>query len=314
MCNLGTADDPRGSDPGYEPTTGSTRERQVPSCTSGRSLFTFAPGLYTDASALNALADCPESVLHFPPGTYYFNLPADTPWLIENQYVVGGTPTGPLGGGHAPGIPGSCHSPIPPKPNRGWNAPGPGAGVQFVIGGGTQIILRDSQMELCGDYERDNPAIAVYGLKSAVGPVPAQNGCTTQVPYPQTGCATITLEDSPSARLYIQGTTYLPAGALDVVLHDSGRQFTAGLIARTLRITATAENALEQPVVDLPSTIPAGRRTVIYLNVYLCPSSDACSSMTGVPKLRAKIGLLDPSGEPVAGAREVTVLTWSVLR
>jgi hypothetical protein len=55
-------------------------------------------------------------------------------------------------------------------------------------------------------------------------------------------------------------------------------------------------------------------RTVLYLTVYLCPGSNTCSSATGTSKLHAVIEVLDPSGIPVPGARQITVLSWSVLR
>ena len=256
-CGIGSVVDPRGDDPDYPAPTAATTLRVVPVCATADQLVTFTPGLYTNIFALNNLTRCTNGIFHFLPGTYYFNLPSGTPWLIEQAYVVGGTPTTPLVAGTPPTIPGSCQSPTPPDPlPPGWTPPAPNAGVQFVLGGGTQIVLRSAQVELCGSYSAAGPPIAIYGLKTAVGPVPAQSGCTLVEPYPVSGCAAIRSEDTAGSAFHIQGTTYLPRSVLDLALNNSvGLAFSVGVIARSLRVTPTATAALPDPVIEVPERL-----------------------------------------------------------
>jgi hypothetical protein len=314
-CAIGAGSDPRGDDPRYPSPSGSTMVNAVPTCTSGGKLLTFTPGQYTDITTLNNLTRCPNSILYFPPGTYYFNFSDTIPWLIASDFVVGGTPTIPLVAGTPPTIPGSCLSPVPPVPVGSWTPPPAGSGVRFVFGGGSRIDLRSTQMELCGDYSTSAPPIAMYGLAAAVGTVPAESGCTVLAPYPGTGCAVITAENQASSRFYVQGTAYLPRAAVDIAVNNpTGMLFSSGLIARTVVLTPTAGAGLTGPVIGVPDYVPLGRRTVVALAVYLCPGVATCSTGTGVLRLRAKVGLLDPSGSPVAGARQITVYSWSVQR
>jgi hypothetical protein len=145
--------------------------------------------------------------------------------------------------------------------------------------------------------------------------VPAQSGCTLVEPYPGSGCAAITAEDSANSKLHVQGTTYLPRSAIDVALNNSvGQAFSVGVVARSLRLAPTATADLSDPVIGVPIDLPAGRRTVVYLNVYVCPGSGTCSAAAGVNRLRAKVEILDRTGAPVPGNREITVYSWSVLR
>jgi hypothetical protein len=73
--------------------------------------------------------------------------------------------------------------------------------------------------------------------------------------------------------------------------------------ANTSRSTASA------PVIEIPNT---ERRTVIYLNVYVCLAQPTCASGEGELRLRAKVSIIDPSANPQAGRREMTVLSWSL--
>jgi hypothetical protein len=184
-----------------------------------------------------------------------------------------------------------------------------------VFGGGSRIQLRSSQAELCGDYSATSPPIAVYGLTSAVGAVPAESGCVVATPYPGTGCAVIKAENQATSRLYVQGTTYTPRAAIDVALNNpGGLVFADGVIARAVSISPTSSATLASPVIGVPDFVPLGRRTVVYLTVFLCSGQSTCTTGTGTLRLRAKVGLFDPTGVVVPGARQVTVYSWSVLR
>ncbi len=315
VCGIGPVVDPRGDDPNYPAPVASTTIQTVPVCVVRNQLVTFTPGRYTDITGLNNLTRCQDSIFSFQPGTYYFDFPDTIPWLIDHDYIVGGTPTTPLVAGTPPSIPGSCLSPVPPVPlpPLGWTPPPANSGVQFVFGAGAQIVLRSTQMELCGSYSATSPPVAVYGLKSAVGPVAAENGCTVATPFPGSGCAVLTAEST--SRLYVAGTTYLPRAALTVALNNPGGQaFGAGVIARSLTLTPTVTADLTTPVIGVPDYVSLGRRTVVYLNVYLCAGSSSCTPATGRLRLRAKVGIADPAAIPVPGARAITIYSWSVQR
>jgi hypothetical protein len=314
-CSIGAVADPRGVDPNYPAPTAATTLQPVPLCFSNNVIVTFTPGLYTDVALLNLMARCLNTILYFPPGTYYFNFPAATPWVIDSAYVVAGTPTAPLVAGIPPAIPGACRSPVPPNPIGTWTAPGPNTGVQFVFGGASQIVLRNTQAEICGNYSATSPPVALYGLKTAVGAVPAQSGCVVATPYPTTGCAAITAENQAASKLYVQGTAYLPNAALNIALNNpSGQVFSSGVIARTLVLKPTVNANLAGPVIGIPDDRPVGARVVVYLTVYVCPGSGTCTTATGTARIRAKVGILDPTGVAVAGARQITVYSWSLLR
>lgn len=125
----------------------------------------------------------------------------------------------------------------------------------------------------------------------------------------------IKTENSPNSRFYIQGTTYVPKGALDISLNNStGQVFRYGVIARSLYLSPTGSADLSGPVIELPDDSPGfGLRTVVNLDVYVCPGAATCAPK-GTPRLRAKVGIVDPTGTPVLNKREITVYTWSVQR
>jgi hypothetical protein len=52
---------------------------------------------------------------------------------------------------------------------------------------------------------------------------------------------------------------------------------------------------------------------VLYLQVYVCSGGSACAT-SGTPQLKAKIGIQDPTGAPIGGARQIVVYSWSVQR
>jgi hypothetical protein len=323
QCNYGSGPDTRSVDPNWSAPSAAATPRSVPPCVGNNKLVTFSPGLYTDVSSLNSMmrnSGCKNSIFHFLPGTFYFNFPSATEWLIDTGYLVAGTPTTPLVAGTPPSIPGACQSPIPPDPMPpgGWVKPGPNAGVQFVFGGGSHLRVKAAEVEICGTYSATSPPIAVYGLKSAVGAVPAQSGCVTATPYPTnvSACAVIKSDNSPNSALYVQGTTYAPRAAFDISLNNlTGQVFRFGIVARTLLLSPTGSAELSGPVIEVPDeTMGAGMRTVIYLNIYICPNAGTCTAASGLRRLRAKVGVVDPTGSPVAGARQITVYSWSVLR
>lgn len=310
--------------PGYRPPVETTVLNTPPDCganpTDALEVFTFSPGRYTDLDGLNGLDRCTTPILYFKAGTYYFNFTSmnDEPWTIRNAYVVGGTaPDGqPPVHDLVPALPGWCQSPVPPTPYRSsWPHPAPDLGVRFVFGGNSRIRFENSQVELCGDYSATEPPIVLHGLRTAVAgiPIPAQDGCITEVPYSAPACSVIATDNGANSRLHIQGTTFLPVSTLDISVNNRrGPVFADGVIARSLRLAPTAGANLSEPVVARPTG--SGRQTVVHLVVYLCPGASTCTTATGTVRLRAKVGIGDPTGAPVAGSREVTVLSWSGVR
>jgi hypothetical protein len=318
-CNIGNVADPKGNDPLYVPTGAPATPRTVPSCPGDGKVVEFQPGLYDDGdiNALNGLtrsSGCKNAIFWFHPGTYYFDFPSNKPWLIDTGYLVGGLPQPgrPFVDGEPPTIPGACQAPIPPADGSPWIKPPPDAGVQFVFGGTSQFQIKAAQFELCGTYQSDKPPIALFGLKTAVSGVPAQSGCAVTVG----GCPTVQSDNSPNSRFFVQGTTYVPGGSLDIALNNNtGQVFRYGVIARSLALNPTGSANLSQPVIEVPDDAPGGgKRTVLYLSVYVCQGAGTCSSGTGRLRLRAKVAINDPTGATVPGAREVTVLSWSVAR
>ncbi|MGI5246195.1 hypothetical protein [Dactylosporangium sp. CA-139066] len=313
VCNAATAT----ADPDYPAPTTTPTLQAVPKCSGKGKVVEFTAGRYTDLASLNDMTDgsgCKGGIFWFHPGTYYFDFGGE--WLIDTGYLIGGTPTTQPVNGATPTIPGSCLAPIPPDPlpPGGWTQPGPNAGVQFVFGGASRIRVKAAQVEICGTYSKTSPPLAVYGLKTAVGGVSAQSGCIVAVPY-SSNCAVIKTENSPNSRLYIQGTTYVPKGALDISLNNStGQVFRYGVISRVLYMTPTGSADLTGPVIEVPDDSPGyGLRTVVNLTVYICNGVAACPA-TGIPQLQATVGLVDRSGAPIAGKREVTIYNWSTQR
>jgi hypothetical protein len=314
-CGIGGAPSPTGNDPNYPAPTAATTLRSVPTCGNNQ-VVTFLPGRYRDVDALNSrtrTSGCKNSIFHFTPGTYYFDFDKNKAWEIDTGSLLGGTPRVPLVAGTQPTMPGACKAPTPPTPRGGWTKQGPGdGGVQFVFGGTSRILVSHAQFEICGTYSTSAPPIAVYGLKQAVGSVPAQNGCVL------TGltCPVIQADNSPDRGVYIQGTTYVPLAALDLSLNNPGGQgFSVGVIARRLVVEWTGNSNPPSPVFAVPDDATSyGQRMVVRLTVFVCPGVSTCSSTTGRERLQVKVGLVDPTGTPVAGARQVTVYSWGVQR
>jgi hypothetical protein len=335
-CNLGAGavvQDPGIANPsGYAPPSiAGLTVQSVPNCTGhdGAQVFRFEPGIYTDLPGLKALTStsrsnrCQGSTLWFTPGTYFFNLGGT--WPIDTGYVVGGTPKDnatepPL----TPGMPGSCMAPIPPDQNTTlppppWTRPPDNGGVELVLGGTTRISLGHGHIELCASYDSSKPPIALYGLKSAVGTVPAEpDRICAEVGGKDTNnsdsCAVIYSDNSPDSEFYVQGTTYMPKAWVGVhINNDSGQVFRYGIIVRRLLIAATGSAYLDDPVIEVPDLVNAGPSlTVLYLGIDVC--AGATCPLRVRPDLEVKVGIKDPSGTPVPGQRQVTVYSWSVQR
>jgi Tfp pilus assembly protein PilX len=324
VCDIGAAPDTRGEDPAYAaptPTAPVPVGRVPGTCTNN--VAVFQPGLYSDVNALNALTStkgpntCKDGIFYFSPGIYYFNFtstnkPDDSRWNIDTGTLIGGTLTAPdqPNASDPPDIPGACKSPIPPDsvPNGGWTPP---AGVQFVFGGESHIMLDGTaRAEICGTFSTTSPPIAIYGLNSAVatstGLVPAESGCTIA----PGGCALIQTALSPDSNFYVEGTTYTPSALLNIGLNNRSVQaFRFGVIARAIEVFVTGSATQSEPLFQVPDDAP-GLRTVVDLDVYVCPGTSPCAA-DGAPRLRVVVGLIDPYGAWVRSTRQIVIYSWS---
>jgi Tfp pilus assembly protein PilX len=134
---------------------------------------TFQPGYYDDAAELSKMmssSGCAGSTFWFKPGAYYFDfhngddaaLPSSSHvWTVDTGSLVAGTPaTADRKPVTNPVIPGSCVSPIS-KDNSSVDQ-----GVQFIVGGDSQLVVNAAKTEICGTYSASAPPIAVYGASS----------------------------------------------------------------------------------------------------------------------------------------------------
>jgi hypothetical protein len=149
----------------------------------------------------------------------------------------------------------------------------------------------------------------------------AESGCVTTVPYTGGGssCAALTGVNNFGVPFYVQGTTYVPAGVVDITLNNAATWvFRFGVIARAFWIKETGSLAYTGPIIEVPDDTP-GFVFNVFLSVYLCPTSATCTVPTGTPTpapaLSARVAFVDGSPAlPVAGQRQVAVLSWSSTR
>ncbi|TDU91679.1 hypothetical protein EV138_5290 [Kribbella voronezhensis] len=142
------------------------------------------------------------------------------------------------------------------------------------------------------------------------------SGCVTSTPYAGGGeaaanCSLVTAVNNSGNQFYVQGTTYAPKAALDITLNNAAEQvFRFGVISRSLWVKETGSFSYTGVVIEVPDDSP-GFVFSMYLSVYICPKSATCSP-AGSPVLRSKVALVDSDPTtPHAGARQVTILSWS---
>jgi hypothetical protein len=310
ICNSSTGSSL--TDPNYAapapPASGTTPT--MPSC---GSYMKFLPGLYSSSSTLttlNNLMSCSSAkTFDFRPGYYYFNFSGT--WTISKGTLVAGSLNQLTSS--PPTIPGACASPVPPAtPDPSTN------GVVFVFGNSAQMsVTNDANVEICGKYSTTGPAFAIYGLKSTIGSgstqVLSQRGCVTDNDYSGSDpCAFIRTDSNHSddVDFLVHGLVYAPTAWVDLDLTDSQDQhFDDGMVVRAFSIKAQ-QDSHPPTVISIPSSM-SSTRTVVYLTVYVCPGVSTCTTSTGKVRLRAKVGISDPTGSAVAGKREITVYSWS---
>ncbi|WP_206785987.1 hypothetical protein [Amycolatopsis sp. MtRt-6] len=139
----------------------------------------------------------------------------------------------------------------------------------------------------------------------------AESGCT-QLMYPSgAACALVTAVNNAGNRFYVQGTTYAPKAVLDITLNNATEPiFRFGVIARSLWVKETGSVTFTGPVIEVPDDSP-GFVFGVYLSAYVCPGAGTCTP-SGTPSARARVAYVDGDPtNPVPGARQVSVLSWS---
>ncbi|MGV9364844.1 hypothetical protein [Amycolatopsis sp. NPDC003731] len=139
----------------------------------------------------------------------------------------------------------------------------------------------------------------------------AESGCTQLTYSSSAACALVTTVNNSGNRFYVQGTTYAPKAVLDVTLNNATEPiFRFGVIARSLWVKETGSVTFTGAVIEVPDDSP-GFVFGVYLSAYVCPGSATCAP-GGVPAARARVAYVDGDPtNPVPGARQVSVLSWS---
>jgi hypothetical protein len=292
--------------------------RTVPACGTTTGVYTLQPGRYTNSNGLSLLTrpGCHggNAIVHLLPGIYDFAFPqtfippSAGIWLVTAGTVIAGNlrPGVTLTPGVQPPLPGACKSPVPT--GAGWVAPEPGDGVTIVMGAtGQMAVTQAARVEICGRYAPNTWPVAVA----------AQNAGGVLAPLCDAGwpCAALTtgqLATGAPLAMYVQGTTMLPNREFVIALSPTSAQlYRGGVIARRAGSWSTRAPTAPPVIEVLPTNPTAPRRTVVYLNVFVCPGSSTCAS-GGELKLQTQVAFIDPTGLTVAGARQVSVLSWSL--
>jgi len=305
-------------DPNYAPPTDvPAPPASMPACTAGNKVAEFRPGVYRDAAFLS---DCQASWMLFDPGTYYFDFTSPLRVWTVNGTMVGGTVPGLTPGSvpanaPAPSVPGACVNPIDSIS---------AVGVTFVFGGDSQLAFaKGSAAEICATYHEKSIPTAVYGLKAPVGTAPnvvsAQSGCVVQVTG--TGRCDMISDGGNGTKpsFYYEGFVYAPLASINIAVNNTAQPFfNFGMVTRRLTLTTTG-SATTEPLISLPdNSLGYGTAsTIIVLSVYVCPgvTTSTCSSDASKKlQLTARVQVYDPTGTPVAGARQMNVISWGMRR
>lgn len=139
----------------------------------------------------------------------------------------------------------------------------------------------------------------------------AESGCTQLMYTSSSACAMVTALNNSGNRFYVQGTTYAPKAVLDVTLNNATEPiFRFGVVARSLWVKETGSVTFAGAVIEVPDDSP-GFVFGVYLSAYVCPGAGTCPA-SGTPVARARVAYVDGDpANPVPGARQVSVLSWS---
>jgi hypothetical protein len=304
------------SDPGVAdpakyglPTTAVAAPASLPACNNQNKVAEFLPGLYTSADTFN---NCKASWIHFDPGTYYLDFTTGSHVWSVTKPTVGGTLTAAQSD-TAPTVPGACVNPI-----NSTSA----VGVELVFGGDSQLSFPGgANAEFCASYHSNSIPTVVYGAKANIPTtgapqLHAQSGCVIAVGG--SGCELISDPgNGAKPNFYFEGFIYAPLASINMAVNNTSQPyFNYGMVLRRVTVTTTA-SATTAPFISLPDNSPGfgTADTIVDISAYVCPGvTSGCTTSNGKLQLRARVDIHDPTGSPVAGSRQITVLSWSVLR
>lgn len=252
-CNAASAR--AGDDPGWspanlalDPVTGlvpvGTAASDCPGLTPPkpkRHIVTFTPGVYKQSPTQMMDAACSSvAVLHFAPGTYYFE---DVDFDLFSHRVVAGTAD--------PGVIANPES--YPTGSVACDPTKPGA--QFILGGTSRIHASSPSNEpvlsICGPAKTaTEPSIAVYGLSKDTG-----------VMRELTSGVALSLNNKPN--VFVHGSVYIPTSHVRLTLHNSSRTlYRGGVVAYTFEAAVNASSTQADSPISLPDcTAPDPCRT-----------------------------------------------------
>lgn len=300
QCPGGTAS----ADPGYLPGFSSPPAgKAVPACPAGF-LVTFDPGTYTNASGLNALTGgaCPNRILWFKPGKYFFQFPSATAeWVLGDATVnvVGGTPFG--------WSPTSATRPSIPKadsanPSRHactteYDALPSGAsasslGVAFVFTGESRLNIAPAggNIELCAQPSTTGQQIALYGMPNRSNEKSGTLGALSA-----TGTAGSWSSTLPVAGVTVDGleaTGSTPSGGALSATFTGFDQLSAALpstavISKVLLKVAHSETSNSGTLSSVKAGVTAADGTALPSQTLAACTAGAC---TAVVDLTAQLG------------------------
>lgn len=300
-----------GVDPGYAaPATPAAAPPPTCPTVSGGPEILY-PGVYNQTPDVYKTPSCGSNKigwLYLTPGTYWFTFAGMwdiTGTVVGGTYDLGkdgtgsgGTTTNPANvKASAVTVPNACVNPI--KSNTS-------AGVELVFAGDTSKSTgngvkfdKNSNAEFCATYQSSTPPTAFYATSTNTGTViSASNG------------------DQPS--FFFEGFVYGPASDMQLSVNNESQPFmNFGVIANTLHFGANPSIKCSGcPFINLPDNSPGfgTSSTIVDLSVYVCTGSGTCTQASGRLGLTARVLIYDATGSPVAGSRQMKILSWSQQR
>lgn len=199
------------------------------------------------------------------------------------------------------------------------------AGVEFIFGGQSRMVLNDGKTEICSPVSvSSNPPrqqIAIYGVKANQNSLRAQSGCITAQPYTPGGggvCPMILAPQGSKPSFIVHGTLYAPAAAVDLTLQNVSYQVVSrGIIARVVAFSVSPSAVYKDALIYSPNfdSVPGAPRKMT-LTACLhdeCPEDG--SDANGTPRIRAVVRIKDTDEHenPGVAGYKVFIDSWSVI-
>ena len=228
-------------------------------------LMRLSPGTYLNLSKLQAVLACPNTIVWFEPGLYYFDF-RDTAGAAASHelvadvgdVIVGGAAKGwdPASGTLSPGA-----LPDPSDGSPGLSACDPdAAGVNFVFGNDSRLHVKGGKVQLCALSTANNAQhVVVQGLSTDTG---ALNGTAAAKPT----AASSTTWATPNGALTLGDGQ---SASATVANGGADKTITVGPLT-TIAIPADATNIIATVKVTetVTNNVGANRRGLILLTGY----------------------------------------------